>query len=71
MIKIIDVTNVPAYSRLKQGYVNFFQATLRMLLKLTSKFGANLSQTYKDMTLHSHMLQNMCCNLLQENCSIL
>ena len=63
MIKIKDVTNVPAYSRLKQDYVNFFlQATLRMLLKLTSKiscqFVTNL-QRYDTTSAHvaKHVLQ--------------
>ena len=39
-----------------------FQCTLNLHLK----FGAILSQTYKDMTLYKHMYQNVYCNLLQK-----
>ena len=36
--KIIDVTNMPVYSRLKQDYINFLlNANLLMYLKLASK----------------------------------
>ena len=41
-----------------------------MYPKLASKFGAILSQTYKDMTLYPHMYQNVYDNLLQKNLSI-
>ena len=69
--KINDVTNVPVYSRLKQDFIKFFlQETLSMYLKLALKFGAILSQTYKDMTLYPHMYQNVYGNLLQKNFSI-
>ena len=65
------MTLVPVYSRLKQDYTNFFlQATFGLLLKLASKFGAILSQTYKDMTLYPHMYQNVHCNKFQKNFSI-
>ena len=45
-------------------YIKFF-------LQASFGFGVILPQTYKDMTLYSHMYQNMCCNLLQKNYSIL
>ena len=65
--KINEVTNVPAYSRLKQDCMKLFlQASLRMLLKLASKIWCQLSEPYKDMTLYPRMYQNACCNLLQK-----
>ena len=40
------------------------------MLNLHQKFGAILSQTYKDMTPYSNMYQNVYGNLLQKNYSI-
>ena len=40
------------------------------MLNLHLKFGAILSQTYKDMTLYPHIYQNVYDNLLQKNFSI-
>ena len=37
---------------------------------LDLKAGAKSSQTYKDMTLHPHTYQNVCCDLLQEKTSV-
>ena len=67
--KINDVTNVPVYSRLKQDYMSCKQLCL-CTLNLHLKFGAILSQTYKDMTLYPHMCQNVYGSLLQKNVSI-
>ena len=41
------------------------------MFKLHQKFGAILSQSYKDMTLYQHMYQNVYGNLLQKKFSIL
>ena len=58
---------MPVYSRLKQDYINLFlQASCQCTLNLHLKFCAILSQIYKDMTLYSHMHQNVYCNLLQK-----
>ena len=61
--KINDVTKVPVYSGLKQGYINFIpQATFGLLLKLASKiwchFVLNL-QRYDTISAHvpKHALQ--------------
>ena len=35
------------------------------------KFGAILAKSYKDMTLYPHMYQNVCCNWLKQNFSVL
>ena len=40
-------------------------------LNLQLKFGVILSQINKDMTLYPHKYQNVCCNLIQKNFSIL
>ena len=65
--KINDVTNVPVYSRLKQDYIILYCKQLcQCTLNLHLKFGAILSQTYKDMTLYSYVYQNVHGNLLQK-----
>ena len=47
----------------------FCKQLCQCMLNLHLKFGAILSQTYKDMTLYPHMYQNVYWNLLQKNVS--
>ena len=71
--KINDVTNLPVYSILKQDYIKkiSFKQLCECYLNLHLKFGAILSQTYKDIALYPHMYQSVYCNLLQKNFSIM
>ena len=70
IIIIHDVTNVTAYSRLKQDFINFFlQAILSMYLKLAFKIWCHFVSNLH-MTLYPHMYQNMYGNLLPKNFSI-
>ena len=51
-------------------YKHFSASNFVNTFYLHLKFGAILSQTYKDMTLYPHMYQNVYGNLLQKNVSI-
>ena len=53
------------------SYTLFFCKQLcQCTLNFHLKFGAILSQTYKEMTLYPHMYQNVYGNLLKKNFSI-
>ena len=69
--KLNDVTNVPFYSRLKQGYINvFLQASFGLLLKLAFKIWCHFVQNLQRYDNISKMYQNVHCNLIKKNFSI-